>query len=61
MSAPDLQSSVEGSLNVDRVQHPQPNTAGGGIVLGVRSGYGRIIRPVVRLIQKMHQKVPAGF
>ena len=58
---PDLQSSVEGSLTVDRVQHPQPNPAGGGIMLGVGSRHGRIIRPVVSLIQNMHQKVLAGF
>ena len=61
VSAPVLRSSVEGSLTVDRVQHPQPDTAGSDIMLGVRSRCGRIIRPVVRLIQNMHQRVLAGF
>ena len=61
VSAPDLRSSVEGDLAVDRVRHPQPSTAGSGIMLGVRSRYGRVIRPVVRFFQNMHQKVLAGF
>ena len=61
LSVPDWQSSVVASLTVAGAQRPRFGTASSDIMLGVRTNCGRVVRPVVRLIQNMHQKVLAGL
>lgn len=60
VTALDVQPSVVDSVDGSSVGHTLLNSACGDRPPGT-SRYGRVVRPVVRIIQQMHQYVLAGM